>query len=415
MMLNRLIEHLERGDAQASPPLPAAASPRWGERRSDGSLLARGTAPHPSLRSPLSPRTRGEGKWIAALSLLLLAACSHPEQTVPRESVDAPVMVVQQTSMAALHSVAGTVRSQTTSTLAANVVGTVLRVRVAEGDRVHAGDVLVDIDASEPRAQADRARAGSDEVEHAIDAATANAQLAETTYHRYEALHERGSASQQEFDEARTRNTAAQAELARLVARRGEARAASTQANAVLGYSSVRAPIDGIVTKRFVDPGAQAAPGVPLLAIEGENATRVDASVPEGVVVHAGDHAIVTAGEQRLGARVTRVQPSVDSGARSAIVQLELEQPLRSGTYVRVSFTIGKRSAVTIPIGSLVRSGQLTSVFVVGPGDIARMRLITLGESDGTRVEILSGLDAGERIVSAPAKVRDGMLVRRGA
>lgn len=317
--------------------------------------------------------------------------------------------------MAALHSVAGTVRSQTTSTLAANVVGTVLRVRVAEGDRVYAGDVLVDIDAREPRAQADRAQAGSEEVEHAIDAATANAQLADTTFHRYEALHQRGSASQQEFDEARTKATAAQAELARLVARRGEARAASTQANAVLGYSSVRSPIDGIVTTRFVDPGAQAAPGVPLLAIENESATRVDASVPESVVVHPGDQAIVTAGEQRLGARVTRVQPSIDSGARSAIVQLELERPLRSGTYVRVSFTIGKRSVVTVPAEALVQSGQLTSVFVVGTGDIARMRLVTLGDRDGTSVEVLSGLEAGERIVSAPGHVRDGMLVRPGA
>ncbi len=349
------------------------------------------------------------------LSALLLAACSHPEKTPPRETVDAPVIVVQRASLPSFHSVAGTVRSNTTSTLAANVVGTVLRVRVAEGDRVRAGDVLVEIDAREPRAQADRARAGRDEVERAIEGAAANAQLAAATYRRYEALRERGSASQQEFDTARAGHTAAQAELARLNARRGEARAASTQADAVLAFSSLRSPSDGIVTSRFVDPGAQAAPGVPLLVIEEEKATRVDANVPENVVVRVGDRAVVNAGEQQFSARVTRVQPSVDSGARSALVKLELEQPLRSGTYVKVNFPIGERSAVSVPLTALVRRGQLTSLFVVGADQIARMRIITIGVTNDAQAEVLSGLNAGETIVSDPAHVRDGMIVRSGA
>jgi len=345
----------------------------------------------------------------------LLAACAHPEQAPPRATVDAPVVVVQRASLTAFHNVAGTVRSQTASTLSANVVGTVVRVLVAEGDRVRVGEVLVEIDARGPRAQADRARAGGEEVERAIDAAAANAKLAESTYQRYAALRERGSASPQELDEVRARNAAAQAELARLVARRGEARAESAQAAAVLGYSSVRAPMDGVVTRRFADPGAQAAPGIPLIAIEDERATRVDANVPENVAVRAGDHAFVDAGSERLNARVTRIQPSVDAGARSALVKLEIEKPLRSGTYVNVSFAIGERSAVTVPLSAIVHRGQLTSVFVVGADRVARMRLITLGAIDGARVEVLSGLDAGESIVADPARVREGVIVRSGA
>ena len=349
------------------------------------------------------------------LPALLLAACSHPEQAPPRAVVDAPVAVVQRTSLPLFHPVAGTVRSHTTSTLAANVVGTVKRVLVSEGDRVQAGDLLVQIDARAPRAQAERAQAGREEAEHAIEGATANARLAEATYRRFEALRGRGSASQQEFDEARARYTAAQAELARLVAGRGVARAAESEAVAVLDYSSVRAPISGVITGRFVDPGAQAAPGVPLVAIEDERATRVDANVPENVAVHVGDHAMVTAGDQSLGARITRIQPSVDPGARSALVQLELEAPLRAGTYVKVSLPIGARSAVTVPLAAVVRRGELTSVFVAGADHVARMRLITLGANDGARAEVLSGLDAGEMIVVAPAAVREGMVVRNGS
>lgn len=348
------------------------------------------------------------------LLAFLVPACSHDEAPPPRETVDAPVVAARRTSLPLLHTVAGTVRSQTASTLAANVVGTVVRVTVAEGDRVRAGDVLVEIDAREPRANAERARAGRDELDRAVEGAAANAQLAETTYRRFEALRARGSASQQEFDEARTRHAAAQAELARLNAGRQGARAAVAQASAVLDYSTVRAPIAGVVTARFVDPGAQAAPGVPLIAIEEERATRVDASVPEGISVAPGARAFVEAGDQRVGARVVQVQPSVDSTARSALVKLELERPLRAGTYVKVSFPAGERTAVVIPAAALVRRGQLASVFVIGKDNVAHMRLVTAGAAGGAELEILSGLDAGESIVAAPARVRDGVIVRSG-
>jgi RND family efflux transporter MFP subunit len=366
------------------------------------------------------------------LPALIVVACTQSEKPIERETVDAPVIVVQRASLPSYHSVAGTVRSETTSTLAANVVGTVTRVHVGEGDRVRAGDLLVEIESREPRAQVDRARAGRSEVERAIEAARANAQLADATYRRYDALRERGSASQQEYDEAKARRTAAQAELDRLTARRDEARAAATQAEAVLDFSRVRSPMDGVVTTRFVDPGAQAAPGVPLVSIESADAMRIDTNVPESVPVRAGDRAVVMFGDREIAARVTRVQPSVDAAARSALVKLQLEGPspgasrhplpasrgegsLRVGAYVKVLFPTGARDAVSVPQSALVQRGQLTSVFVVGSDRIARMRLITIGATAAGRTEVLSGLAEGEQIITAPARVRDGVVVRASA
>ena len=94
------------------------------------------------------------------LTAILLTGCSDQEKLTERETVDAPVVTVQRVSLPSFYSVAGTVRSDTTSTLAANVVGAVVRVNVAEGDRVRAGQVLVEIDARERRALgADPARA----------------------------------------------------------------------------------------------------------------------------------------------------------------------------------------------------------------------------------------------------------------
>ena len=351
----------------------------------------------------------------AVLLAVLAAACSHDGATPSRETVQAPVVTARRVSLPAFHSVAGTVRSQNTSTLAANMVGTIVRVAVAEGDRVRRGDVLVEIDARESQARAELARSGQDELERAIEAADANVKLAESMDRRFSALRERGSASEREFDEARARHATARAELARLTASRQGARAAVTQAAAVLGYSSVRAPIDGVVTARFVDPGAQAAPGVPLIAVEEERATRVDATVPATVSVAANGHAVVEAGDQRLDARVTHIQPSVDSTARTALVKLELARPLRAGTFVKVSFPTGERLAVVIPATALVQRGQLASVFIAGQDDVARMRIVTIGATRGTDVEVLSGLEPGERVVSTPAAVRDGVIVRSGS
>jgi RND family efflux transporter MFP subunit len=344
-----------------------------------------------------------------ALMALVVAACSQPARQLAPRAVDAPVMTVGRVTTITTQSVAGTVRSRTTTTLAANIVGTVTRVRVSAGDRVRAGDVLVEIDAPEHRAGANRARAGAEQVERASEGAAAQARLAEATFQRIAALRARGSASAQEYDEASARRTAAQAEVARLAGSRGEARAALAQANAFVGYSSVRAPVDGVVTARLVDPGAQAAPGVPLVAIEEEDARRVDAYVPAGVEVRVGDDAIV---DDRLPARVAHVQPSVDASARSALVELDLARPLRAGSYVKVTFPTGTRTAISVPAVAVVRRGALTSVFVVGADGFARMRLVAVGASDGATVEVLAGLEAGERLVTDPARVRDGVVVR---
>ena len=331
---------------------------------------------------------------LSAVAALAAAACGHdlPERTAP-VAVSAPTAIVQKTDVVSTRAVAGVTRSTTVSPLAARVVGNVLRVHVSEGDVVKAGQVLVEIDAREGRAQSDAAAS-------AVAAAAANAALAETTHARYAALRERRSVSQQELDDVEARLKAARAELQR-------ARAGAAQARTFLDYSYVRSPIDGVVTARMVDPGAQAAPGMPLLTVEDPRSMRVEASVPEEVPLRPGDRVFVEAGGRRTEGRVAQVQPSIDSSSRTSLVKIEAAGPLRSGSYVRVLIPSGEREALAVPPSAVVRRGALTSVFVVGSDGIARMRLITLGEQN----EVLSGLEAGERIVTDPARVTDGAKV----
>lgn len=328
------------------------------------------------------------------LVLLTLAACStEAPKPVARVAVEAPTAIVAAAPVAATRAIAGTVRSANVSPLAAKVMGNVVRVHVSEGDRVSRGQILVEIDAREGRAQTSAAAS-------AVAAAQANATLADTTYQRYAALRERSSVSPQELDDVKARRDAARAELER-------ARAVGVQAQTVLDFSSVRSPIDGVVTARMVDPGAQAAPGMPLLVVEDARAMRVDATVPEQLEVRVGDPVTLqwSGGEQ--AAAVTRVQPSLDATTRGAIVQIAVDGRMRPGTFVRVLFRTGERSAVVIPETAIVRRGALTSVFVVGSDGVAHMRLVTLGENN----EVLSGLDAGERVVTDTKNVRDGVRI----
>ncbi|HEX2834161.1 MAG TPA: efflux RND transporter periplasmic adaptor subunit [Thermoanaerobaculia bacterium] len=331
----------------------------------------------------------------AALALL---ACSHePQAPLVRDRVQAPTMVVQPQPVAATRTFAGTVRATNVSPLAAKVLGNVLRVHVREGDRVRAGQLLVEIDARE-------AIAGTNAAASALAAAETNAALAEATFRRYDALRERGSVSLQEFDVVKARRDAAAAEVER-------ARAVRIQARVQFDDASVRAPFDGIVSARFVDPGVQAAPGMPLLTIEDARAYRVEALLPEDLHVREGD---VVQLDDDSDARVLRVQPGVDAATRSSLVQIEWpggaangNRSTRSGAYVRVTVRGGRRNAIRIPSRAIVPRGALTTIFVVGSDGVARMRIITVGEEG----EVLSGLAANERIVTDPAGVRDGVKV----
>ncbi len=369
--------------------------------------------------------------FLAALGMTLACSRQAPLSAPPR--VSAPTEIVTTAELPATRSVAGSVRAATVSPLAAKVIGNVVAVHVREGDRVRAGQLLVEIDDRQARAQSDAVARAVDGANAAIAAAEANASLAATNQQRFSALRVRGSVSPAEFDEVRAKATVANAELERARRAREQLVAQRAEARVFADYTKVRAPIDGIVTARFVDPGAQAAPGMPLLTVEDDRTMRVETSAPEDLAVREGDAVTIEANGRRITARVTRVVAAVDAASRSAIVQIDLpssfvpsprnagrgtgaerqgEGRLRPGTFVTVLFTTGARRAVSVPAVALQTRGALAGVFVVGADGVAQLRLVTAGDGANDRVEILSGLDAGETIVTALQNIRDGVRVR---
>ncbi len=146
---------------------------------------------------------------------------------------------------------------------------------------------------------------------------------------RYQMLYDKKSVSPQEFDEVKTKLAAAKARRDAAHAGRAQAEAAVSQANTAVGFSSIRAPFDGLVTAKFVDAGAMAAPGVPLLIVEDPSHFRLEVQVDESQMgaVHLGATVPVVIdalGEQPISGKVVQIVPAADPASRSFTVKIEL-------------------------------------------------------------------------------------------
>jgi multidrug efflux pump subunit AcrA (membrane-fusion protein) len=325
----------------------------------------------------------------------------------------------------------GTVRARTSATIASRVTGYVQQVMVQQGDRVAQGQTLVVLDTRDLESNYQRAGAGVSEVasaipeaESAVAAAKANLDLALVTFKRIEDLSAKKSVSDQEFDEASARLKAAQAnyDMARakrtqLQSRMEQAEQERRSADITRGYGRIAAPFPGIVTAKSVSVGDMATPGAPLLTIERQDGYRLETSVDEskasGVRPGQSVRIAIEGTACDASSRVSEVVPMVDAASRSYIVKVDLPScaGLRSGMFGRAWFPLGVRKVVALPAAAVIDRGQLQSVFVAD-GETARTRLVSTGERANGQIEILSGLNAGEKVVvPVPPGLGDGARV----
>lgn len=397
-------------------------------------------------------------KKLSLLLFLLLAAgvfsCGQKEEKSPEKvAVVTGVRVeeVKASTQEDLYEAAATVRSKTISVLSSRIMGSIVAIHVKEGDRVQPGQLLVEIDNREAAAQLKKAQAGLREAqemlqetermiqasESARTAAEADQSLAASTFRRYQALLERKSVSQQEFDEIQARYRGKTAEVERIkemlrsmqarkeqgLARIDQAKTDISQAQVSVGYGRIQSPARGIVTRKQAEVGVLATPGAPLLILEDDARYRLEAAVEESRLgkIRLGDSVRVSIdalGDQEWTGRVEEIQPTADPASRTSLVKIDLPESLinkararilRSGLYGKARFAVGKTERITIPQKAIFQRGQLVQVFVVDPSQIARLRLIQTGKIFGERVEVLSGLAVGEKIiVEGVEQVNDG-------
>jgi len=356
--------------------------------------------------------------YLLAMALSgVLAGCTNERRaaSLPPETVsNVSVIVAQKTTVPDWVEAAGTVRASQTSQVSSQVMGNIVEIRTHEGDRVQAGQVLAILDDTQSRSATDQATATVTSAEKEVSAADSDLALAVTTLKRYQQLYEKKSVSPQEFDEIKARYQSAEARRDMARAGQAQANASLTQARTSLGYTRIRAPFAGVVTERKVDAGTLASPGMPLFTIEDTRSYRLEVAVDESDLrlVRIGQVSPVTIdalGNAKLSGKVVQIVPAADPASRSFLVKVELpaDARLRSGLFGRARFPRGERSALLVPSTFLVERGQLQGVYVLDANQIAGLRYVTLGKSTGEQAEVLSGLQEGEKLVTAPGGDRD--------
>ena len=330
----------------------------------------------------------------------------------------------------------GTVASTRTAQIAAQVMGAVEEVTVHQGDRVRQGQLLIVLDDRESAARYAAAQAGiaqaaasRQEAQRGVVAAQAQAGVAAKTYSRYVYLRKQNSVSPQEFDEVQAKQQAAQAMLAQAQARVQQTQAGYRQAqenvkaaSVMMNYARIVAPFDGVVLQRLVDPGTMATPGVPLLVLEGTGHYRLVATVDAQTArplrrgMRARVHLDAFPGKNFTGT-VAEIEPGANPSSHTVQVKVDLpsDPGISSGLFGRVWFRQGQRQAILVPASAILDRGQLRAVYVVNGQGIIRFRLVTLGSTTPDGREVLSGLGAGDRVVTNPGSTDlDGKKMEAG-
>lgn len=304
----------------------------------------------------------------------------------------------------------GTVRAAQSAQLASQVMGIITGVNVHEGDAVRRGQVLISIDEAQPHAAYQSATAGLRASQQGIAAADADYGLAQSTMQRYQMLYDKKSVSPHEFDEVKAKLAAATAHRDAAHANSSQAEAVVVEARTVMGFTKIRAPFDGLITAKLVDAGAMAAPGVPLLIVEDPSRFRLEAMLDESQIgaVRLGASIPVVLdllGGETITGKVVQIVPAADPASRSFTVKIDLpgNPQIRSGLFGHARFPRGERESILVPQTALLHRGQLDAIYVVGKDEIASLRYVTLGKPSGSNVEVLSGLESGERLVAQPA------------
>lgn len=343
-----------------------------------------------------------------AVFTLTLAGCTRktPEAAPPSVVTD---LAIAQTSLVQTPSTVdavGTVHAKESAVLSAQIMGRVTSVTVREGDSVRAGQALLALDDASVRADVEHARAAVASSQQQVEVAQSDASLANSTLKRYQLLRDRKTISPQEFDEVERRSQAAEARLESARAQMMAVKASESGAGAVAGYTRLSAPFTGVVTARYVDPGAMATPGMPLLEVEKAGALQLNATVDESLIrsLQKGMSLpveITALSSPMLTGRIAEIVPAADPTSHSFLIKIDLPAAagLRSGMFGTASIGRGSHPALTVPQPAIIAHGSLNGVWVVDANRIASMRYVTLGAAHDGNVEVLSGLSAGETVV----------------
>ncbi|TPG80625.1 efflux RND transporter periplasmic adaptor subunit [Pseudomonas arsenicoxydans] len=342
---------------------------------------------------------------LPATLAFLLTACGHEE--APQVTLR-PAMVVQpEPSAQAMESYPGEVRARYEPDLAFRIGGKVSRRLVEEGQRVKADQPLAELDPQDVRLQLEATRAQ-------VAAAEANLSLVRAERDRYKTLMDRQMVSHSQYDNAENLYRSGEARLKQIKA---EFNVSTNQAS----YAVLRAPQDGVVSKRAVEVGQVVAAGQTVFTIATDGEREVLISLPEQSFgrFKVGQPVSVelwTQPDQRFAGRIRELSPAADPKSRTFAARIAFtagKVPAELGQSARVFIQTAETIALSVPLSAVTAENGATYVWVLGANNTLKKAPVRVGPFGEKTVPVLEGLNASDWVVAAGVHVlHDGQQVR---
>ena len=359
------------------------------------------------------------------------------EETAPEERpIPVEVASVALGEISQTLNLTGEVEANSTVSVKPKVTGRLEELRVyqedgtsfpiEEGTEVLRGQRIGIIDHDTYVVQVSQAQA-------ALEVAQANMKAAEVTLEdatkeraRFRNLYQEGAATQQQFDQmdAAYKKALAAKELAQAQVRQAQAALQLAQIN--LKESTLLSPIDGVVTKKWLDEGNMVSLNTPIITIQDIKTVKVVVSIPERYLTSITSKVIPVSisidayPDETFAAEVFSIYPEIDRETRTAQVEIRLENKsgkLRPGMFVRARFVLRQReNTIVVPGDSVFKQAEERFVFLVNEGRApygrARKVPVKVGLIEGPKIEIVSGLKVGDLLVTTGMDyLRDGSEV----
>jgi len=345
------------------------------------------------------------------LIALIMQSCgsSSEKKDIVKADLKVRVESIKSVNQARVYSYAGKIEAKQHSVLSTRIMGNVTEISVVPGQLVKKGDILLQISDSDILSKKAQIKSAQMEAE----AAFVNA---EKDFNRFTVLFEQKSASQKELDDVTTNYKMAKARL-------NTTREMEKELNESLKYSSITAPYNGVITKKYIDKGDLASPGMPLVGIEQSNELIVIARIPESEIssIEIGDAVEVkvnAANDMLVKGEIIEVNSSALLTGSQYEVKIKLmpeanqKTLLRSGMYANVLLEKGGVPSIMVPEEAIIYRGQLCGIYTLSQSNTALLRWVRLGKQSGEMVEVISGLSEGESYIkSYSGKIWDGAIV----
>jgi len=292
------------------------------------------------------------------------------------------------------------------ATPAARVMARVLRADFHEGERVKNGRTLVVLDTRDLQARKTQAQAGLATARHALE-------IARTNLARKKDLYNTSDIPLAELEMAQLAESQA-------VSAVSSADAVVSELDINLSYAVAKAPFSGTIIRKMTETGNMVAPGQPLFVIQDNSRIRIIAPVSTDLAVslRAGEKIAASIGHEIVEGIIEGIVSSGDVRAPGLRLQILVDNPgyrYQTGVLAIIKVPLGaaEKTRLTVPREALVKSGQLSGVYVAGDDNIARLRWLTVNEEKDGSIYVLTGLNGGEHIILSPGKagVFDGRTV----